>query len=44
MIKDSIHWANGKGYNTNVDLETTTTDKCIVDNYYRAYYYANKNA
>ena len=44
MIKDSIHWANGKSYNTNVDLETTTTDKCIVDNYYRAYYYTKKNA
>ena len=44
MIKDSIHWANGKSYNTNVDLETTTTDKCILDNYYRAYYYAKKNA
>ena len=44
MIKDSIHWANGKSYNTNVDLETTTTDKCIVDNYYMAYYYAKKNA
>ena len=39
MIKDSIQWAKGKGYYTIEDLETTTTDR-----YYRAYYYAKKNA
>ena len=44
MIKDSIQWAKENGYDTKEDLETTTTDKCIVDNYYRAYYYTKKNA
>ena len=46
MIKDSIQWAKEKGYNTktNEDLETTTTDEDLVDKYYRAYYYAKKNA
>ena len=39
MIKDSIQWAKENGYDTNEYLETTTKDR-----YYRAYYYAKKNA
>lgn len=44
MLKDSIQWANENGYNTDVDLEKITTQQCLKDKYYKAYYYARKYA
>ena len=44
MIKDSIQWAKENGYDTDVDLEKITTQYCLRDKYYVAYYYAKKNA
>ena len=44
MLKDSIQWANENGYDTDVDLEKITTQQCLKDKYYKAYYYARKYA
>lgn len=44
MLKDSIQWANENGYYTDVDLEKITTQQCLKDKYYKAYYYARKYA